>query len=334
MTEKKQKIVILGATGLIGSYLTDHFALNSSHKIYAIKNKKNFSKQYNNVTYSSCSISDKGSFKNLPDTADVVIMLAGLLPAGMSDYNPEKYFETNTIGMLNVLEYCRKAKVKQIIYTQTHSDVKGVWGKKTISPYEKPNIDYNNDHTIYVISKNAAVDLIKHYNKAYNLNYAIFRCPNIYAWHPDEYYFLDGKKTIIAYRYFIKRALASLPIEIYGDGKSKRDVVYIKDLIQMIDKAISKEIKNSIYNVSNGIAISIEEQIKDIISVFSPKDKPSEVIYRPEIEVVGLNYHYDISNAIEELEYKPQYFHIEMLEDMKKEMQYNRLNFTSQYEKE
>lgn len=331
MIEKNKKIVIFGATGLIGCYLTDYFVNNSSYTIYAVKNQKKFSKKYSQVNYCTCSISDKESFNNLPQTADVVIMLAGTLPAGMQNYNPEKYFEVNTIGMLNVLEYCRKANVKQIIYTQTHSDVKGLWGQKTISPYDGPNIDYNNDHTVYVISKNAAVDLIKHYHEAYNLNYAIFRCPNIYAWHPDEYYFLDGKKTIIAYRYFIKRALASLPIEIYGDGKSKRDVVYIKDLIQMIDKSISKEIKNSIYNVSNGIAISVEEQVKDIISVFSPKNNPSPIIYKPEIQLSGLNYHYDISNAIEELGYEPKYYHLEMLKDMKIEMQLNRLNLTSQY---
>lgn len=327
---KAKKIVIFGATGLIGSYLTDYFAQNSNHIIYAVKNNRDFSIKYENVHYCHCSISDKDSFVNLPQKADVVIMLAGVLPAGMNKYEPEKYFEVNTIGVLNVLEYCRRTQIKQIIYTQTHSDVKELWGKKTILPYEKPAIDYNNDHTVYVISKNAAVDLIKHYYAAYGLHYVILRCPNIYAWHPDEYYYLDGHKQIIAYRYFIKRATASLPIEIYGNKKSKRDVVYIKDLIQMVDKAVLKDIKHSVYNVSNGKAISVEQQVMDIISVFSPKDKPSEVIYRPEIKVSGLNYHYDIKNAVKELEYQPKYFHREMLEDMKKEMQQNRLHFVAQ----
>lgn len=321
MTDKRKKLLIFGATGLIGSYLTDYFSENSEYDIYAIRNKKNFSKFYENINYCKCSITDKKSFKTLPETADVVVMLAGLLPAGMKGYHPEKYFQVNTIGMLNVLEYCRRAKVKQIIYTQTHSDVKGLWGKETISPYANYCIDYNNDHTVYVISKNAAVELIKHYHEAYGLKYAIFRCPNIYAWHPDEYYYLNGKKQIIAYRYFINRAIKSLPIEIYGDGTSKRDVVYIKDLIQMIDSAVKKNISQSVYNVSNGVAISIEEQVKDIVDIFSPKNSPSEIIYKPNIPVSGLNYHYDIRNAIEELDYSPKYFHREMLEDMKREMQ-------------
>ncbi len=320
-----KKVLIFGAAGLIGTYLTDY--LHDNYEVWAVKNKKDFYKKYDNVNYVNCSITDKKSFENLPKNIDTVIMLAGLLPAGMSEYEPEKYFYVNTIGMLNVLEYCRQTNVKQIIYTQTHSDVKKLWGSGAIDPYSPPAMDYNNDHTVYVISKNAALELIKHYNAAYGLNYAVFRCPNIYAWHPDTHYFLDGKKTVIAYRLFIQNAINSLPIEIYGNGKEKRDVVYVKDLAQMIDKAILKEIKHSIYNVSNGEAISIEEQVKATIKVFSPKDNPSQIIYRTDKTVENLNYHYDISNAISELDYRPVYFNEEMLIDMKKEKESNRLNF-------
>lgn len=321
----KKNVIIFGAAGLIGTYLTE--AIRNKYNVIAVKNHSDFTVKYDNVKYYSCSITNKVDFEYLPQNIDVVIMLAGLLPAGMKNYEPEKYIQVNTIGMLNVLEYCRVNKIKQILYTQTHSDVKQYWGTGAINPYSEYKIDYNNDHTVYCISKIAAAELIKHYHAAHNLKYSILRCPNIYAWHPDEYYFLDGKKTIIAYRYFIKRAMASLPIEIYGNSSMKRDVVYIKDLIQLMEKSIDKEISSGIYNVSNGEAISVETQVKDIIDVFSPKGNPSEVIYRPDKKIENLNYHYDISNAIEDLDYSPKYFHKEMLLDMKEEMNQNRFNF-------
>ncbi len=318
-----KNILIFGATGLIGTYLIDY--LRGNYNLFAVKNKTDFYHKYDDVNYIQCSITEKESFKNLPKNIDTVVMLAGLLPAGMKGYYPENYFHVNTIGALNVLEYCRLNNVKQIIYTQTHSDVKKLWGTGTIDPYATYSIDYNNDHTVYVISKNASVELIKHYHEAYGLKYAIFRCPNIYAWHPDTYYYLNGKKTVIAYRLFIQNAINSMPIEIYGNGREKRDVVYVKDLTQMIDKAISKEIKQGIYNVSNGVAISIEEQVKATIKVFSPINNPSKIIYRPDKVIENLNYHYDISNAVQDLDYKPKFFIEEMLIDMKNEMTTNRL---------
>ncbi|MCM1265230.1 MAG: NAD(P)-dependent oxidoreductase [Candidatus Gastranaerophilales bacterium] len=321
----KKNVLIFGATGLIGSYLTDY--LRDMYNVFAVGNRSNFTVKYDDVSYYKCSIENKEDFEKLPKNIDVVVMLAGILPANMETYVPEKYFQVNTLGLLNVLEYCKQTGVKQIIYTQSHSDVKGLWGKGVIDAYVEYSLDYNNDHTVYVISKVAGVELIKHYHELCGLKYVILRCPNIYAWHPSTSYFVDGKKTIIAYRYFIKRAMESLPIEVYGDENSCRDVVYIKDLNQLVEKSISKEISSAFYNVSNGKAISIKEQVQDIIDVFSPKDNPSQIIYRPEIKVSNLNYQYDITNAKTELDYEPKYFHKEMLIDMKEEMSKNRFNF-------
>lgn len=100
-----------------------------------------------------------------------------------------------------------------------------------------------------------------------------------------------------------------------------RDIVYIKDFMQMIRLAIEKEIDAAIYNVSTGVSTTLEEQIKTIIEVFSPSDKPSKIIYRPDIEILEMNQQYSIENAVQELGYRPQYFCREMFEDMKQEMQ-------------
>ena len=101
-----KKVLIFGAAGLIGTYLTDY--LHDDYEVWAVKNKKDFHKKYDNVHYVQCSITDKESFDNLPKDIDSLVFLAGLLPAGMSDYQPEQYFNVNTLGALNVLEYCRK----------------------------------------------------------------------------------------------------------------------------------------------------------------------------------------------------------------------------------
>ncbi|MGZ5486710.1 MAG: NAD-dependent epimerase/dehydratase family protein, partial [Nitrososphaeraceae archaeon] len=68
---------------------------------------------------------------------------------------------------------------------------------------------------------------------------------------------------------------------------------------------------------------SLKEQIEGIIEVFSPKDKKSKIILRPD-KPNGRDFLMDISNAREELGYEPQYYYLDYLKDFKKEMELNR----------
>ena len=75
------------------------------------------------------------------------------------------------------------------------------------------------------------------------------------------------------------------------------------------------------------ILMDINPEVKDTIEVFSSPEHTSKIIYRPEMKIKDIKYHYDISNAIKDLGYKPKFFHIEMLKDMKEEMKKNRFDF-------
>jgi len=52
-----------------------------------------------------------------------VMLLSAQIPSYMSQYEPKKYVDSIILGGYNVLEYCRKAHVDRIIYTQTVFDV-------------------------------------------------------------------------------------------------------------------------------------------------------------------------------------------------------------------
>jgi UDP-glucose 4-epimerase len=129
----------------------------------------------------------------------------------------------------------------------------------------------------------------------------------------------------MGYRYFIQKAINSEPIEIWGDPQRSKDIVYVKDFNQMLNKAIESDLKKGFYNVATGIPTTLEEQIRGVVEVFSPDNNPSEIIYRPEKPSQN-SYLYDIENAKKELGYEPQFSYIAMLEDMKKEMNGNRFD--------
>lgn len=178
---------------------------------------------------------------------------------------------------------------------------------------------YGNDHTVYAISKRAVLDLIKHYHAECGLKYAVFRCPNIYSWDQDDYFYVNSEKKEIGWRRVVKKAVNSEDIEIWGDADTKKDLVYVKDLTWMIRAAIEKQIEHSVYNVANGEASSLKEQMITIAETFNPVGKPSKIIYRPDKKVALNNHHYNIDNAVQELGYRPKYFLKEMFEDMKEE---------------
>ena len=121
----------------------------------------------------------------------------------------------------------------------------------------------------------------------------------------------------------IEKAMKSEPIEIWGDKNYAKDMVHVYDFSQMLCKAALVDREEGFYNIGTGIPVTIEEQIKTIVDVFSPKDNPSPIVYRPD-KVCGGGFLMDITNAKEELGYEPKYDCRALFEDYKHEMEVQR----------
>ena len=228
------------------------------------------------------------------------------------------------MGTLNVLEYAKNVHADRIAYTQTWADLNGYLKEgKPWKPYLPRKPIFTGDHAIYCISKSAAVDLIEHYHQEYGLKNFIFRLPNIYLYSPESFYYVNGEKKYISYRYIIERAIKGETIELWGDPNKGKDIIYVKDLCQMIYKSLFTSKDSGVYNAGTGIKTSMQEQIEGIIQVFSPKNKKSKIVYCPEKKDCD-DFVMDISNIVEDLGYKPEYDYIKYLEDYKKERELDR----------
>jgi len=326
--------MVFGATGDLGTYFVDHLH-DVGYKIWAI-GRKNINEDYYNqrgINYAKVDITKKEDFSKLPFTGvDAVVLIAGAMPSRMEGYKPQKFIDVNVSGTLNVLEYCRQANVEQLLFTQSHSDVAGYWNTgEYIKPDAPRKLNLKGDHAVYIITKNAAVDLIEHYHQDYGLKTFVFRLPTIYNYRPIYDMYVNGKNVPMGYRFFIQKAINAEPIEIWGDPKKAKDIVYVKDFNQMLNKAIESDLEKGFYNVATGKPTTLEEQIRGVIDVFSPKDNPSKIIYRPEKPSQN-SYLYDITNAREELGYEPKYNYRDMLVDMKKEMNGNRFDHLKDFD--
>lgn len=322
-----KKIIVFGASGDTGKYFIDYLKKNISNKEYKIiasgsKELDYFEKI--GIDYYKVDITKEKEFEKLPtDNVYAVVDLAGLMPARMKGYNPYKYIDVNIIGNLNILEFCRKNKVDRILFSQSFGDIKDNAETDILLKADSPiNFNYSTDHTIYVMTKNFAVDMIKNYNKTYRLKAFIFRLPTIYLWSPIDEYYVDGKIRKIGYRILIDKAINGQDIEVWGDPTRQKDMVYVKDFCQMLYKALFVEKEFGHYNVGTGIGTTLLDQIKGIIEVFG-NEKESKIIMRPDLSNAP-QYIMDIEPAKRDLNYKPQYDYISMLKDFKKEMELRR----------
>jgi len=323
-----KKVIIFGATGNTGAYLVEHFVENldrQEFEVIAVGRKQTdfFTKQ--GIAYYRVDITDSQQFAVLPtDNIHAVINLAAMLPAYMEGYKPEQYIQTNIVGAFNVLEYCRKNHADRILYPQTEGDLSGYWGKEILLKPDLPRkFSFNSDHALYVIAKNTAVDMIENYHQQYGIKRFIFRMPTIYAYTPNQYFYVNGIKKVLAYRHLMNRAMAGESIEMWGDPTKAKDVVYVRDWCQMLCKAVTVDRDRGFYNVGTGTAVTLREQIEGMIQVFSPKDKKSVIIPCPD-KPDSREFIMDISNARVELGYEPQYYYLDYLKDFKQEMELNR----------
>ena len=325
----KKKIIVFGSAGNLGMYYIDYLQENldlSEYEIIAAGTREKYPFKFYTGTYIQVDITNEKDFEKLPkENVYAIIDFAGVLPAYLEKDDPHKYIDVNVTGTLNILEYCRKVKADRIIYTHTWAELNGyLKEKKPLKPNVPRKPPYKGDHAIYTITKCAAVDLIECYHHLYGLKNYIFKLPNIYMYSPEIYYYVDGEKKYISYRYMIQKAIKGEDIELWGDPDLGKDIVYVKDLCQMVFKAmLTNKVETGQYNAGTGKKTTMREQIEGIIKVFSPKDKPSKIIECREKRNCD-DFVMDISNIKEDLEYEPKYDYISYLEDYKKEMNLNR----------
>lgn len=315
-------IVIFGATGTVGTY-TSLFLKEKGYNVIAVGKRNNDNNFFNNydIKYYSLDITNLNDFDKLPlENVNSVIHLAGIKPSAMKDYMPKLYIDSILNGTFNVLTYCLNAKVEKIIFSHSRADSNYLMGKKPIPSDIIKKFPLTGDHSIYTICKNAAVDLLEHFYHQYGLKRFILRLPTIYAYHPNLYFYVNGEKKMMAYRFIIEQAIKGETIEIWGDPTKAKEIVYVKDLIQIIEKCIESPLDGGMYNVGRGVGITLDEQIKGIVNVFSNPYKKSDIIYRPDMpnarEFVN-----DISKTQAELSYHSLYSYHDLLIDYKKHLE-------------
>lgn len=306
--------IIIGASSFIGVYTATYF-VEMGEKIIVTGRNNKFKEYYDNlgVEYINLDLTNKSDFDKLPkDNVESVIVISGALPASENAdlkniENADNYIRVNVLGICYALEYCRKNGIKRLINTTSFADVANVLRlDPAIDETEKRDFSFLGDHAVYIISKNAASDVMEYYNHQHDMKNVWFRLPPVYGVGPHGYLKINGKLVKSGLQVFIDKAKEGKPIEVFGH--LERDTVYVKDVAQAYYKAAKSNCAYGLYNITSGKCNTLFEQATVCAELFAnnPKNK-SKVLYRGDIINRSKSYLFSIDRAKNDFGYEPKY---------------------------
>ena len=250
------KSLVTGGAGFIGSNLVDQL-VKKKHKVIVLDNfstgrRSNLSHhKIKNVKIIKVDISNSKHLDKYFNDVDYVFHLAGIADIVPSIENPSKYFKSNVVGTLNVVQAAKRAKIKKFIYAASASCY-GIPDKFPIKENAKINPMYP-----YAFTKWQAEELIMHWAKIYNFPAISVRFFNAYG---------PRSRTSGAYGavfgVFLAQKLANKPLTIVGNGNQTRDFIHVYDLVNGIIKAASSNKVGKIYNIGGGKEVKVNKITK------------------------------------------------------------------------
>jgi UDP-glucose 4-epimerase len=246
------KSVVTGGAGFIGSHLVE-LLLKKKHKVIVLDNlstgrKSNLNDFFKKIKFIKCDLSKKGKWEKYIKNADYVFHLASLADIVPSIEKPKDYFHANVTSTLNILEQCRKYRVKKIIYAASSS----CYGLANDFPTkEESKID---PRYPYALSKYLGEQLVLHWNRVYKIDVCSLRLFNVYGTRSRT----SGTYGAV-FGVFLAQKIANKPLTVVGNGKQTRDFTYVTDVVRAFELAAKKKTKNIVYNVGSGDTVSINQ---------------------------------------------------------------------------
>ncbi|MGE6796256.1 NAD-dependent epimerase [Psychrobacter okhotskensis] len=232
---------------------------------------------------------------------DIVINLGAQAGVRYSIENPHAYIDSNVVGFMNILEGCRHAKVKHLIYASSSS----VYGMNVQQPFStKDCVDF--PISLYAATKKSNELMAHSYSHLYNIPTTGLRFFTVYGPYgrPDMAYFS-----------FTKKILAGEPIDVFNNGIMQRDFTYIDDIIQGIMRIMERPpspqtssittatAPYKLYNIGNNQPITLRLFITAIESACGKKAK--ENLLPMQAGDVPITYA-DIDELVEDIGFRPK----------------------------
>lgn len=299
-----KSILITGGAGFIGSHLVDQLlgeggwqvtVVDDFNDFYSPETKRaNIAAHLDNPDYTLAAgdIRDYEALEKLfaANEFDCIVHLAARAGVRPSLAEPRLYTETNVNGTVNLLELAKQHDVKQFVFGSS-SSVYGINSKVPFAeddPISKPISPY--------AATKAAGELICHtYAHLYDIRCVCLRFFTVYG---------ARQRPDLAIHKFSKLITSGKPIQVFGDGTTRRDYTYVDDIIQGVRAAIDYD--RSMYEIFN-LGESQTTELSELISALEKNLDMNAVIDRQPMQPGDVPVTFaDISKSGELLGYNPK----------------------------
>ena len=242
---KKNKILITGGAGFVGSNLINYFINNTKYKIISLDNyssgkKKNHFKN-SRISYIDGDTKDIEKFIRSPNTINSIFHFGEFARIYQSFINMEECLNSNSIGTNAVFKFCLKNKIR-LIYSATSASLGNKGNDKNLSPY--------------AFTKSKNLELLENLKKWFGFKYEVIYFYNVYG--PRQ---ISSGKMSTVIGIFENAFKNKKPLPVVRPGTQSRRFTHIDDTIKICYLAWKKNLCRH-YSISHKKSYSILDVAK------------------------------------------------------------------------
>jgi UDP-glucose 4-epimerase len=290
--------LVTGGLGFVGSHLAEEL-YNAGHTVTVLDNlsnghQNNLSHLKDRINFSISNVEQINS-TTFETKFDGIFHLA-TAPRSSSLKDPLRDIETNCKGMISVLELAKKDDAK-VVFTSNS----GIYGSTNNGgPIDENSI--NNPTTPYDANKLVSEYYCKIYHNIYNTRSAIVRFATVYGERQRVNEALNWRPLVAT---FVKNVLRKENVTVNGDGLQTRDLLYVKDAVQGVIKAMESSSNSAeIFLLSTNTETSVNKVLRVIEDIVRIK---ANVVHSDFLKGDIMRMRYNYTKAQRILGYKPSY---------------------------
>lgn len=267
MIKKLDKIFLAGHSGLIGSAINRKLKSKGYKKVITI-DKKNLDLT-NQIKVDNFIKKIKPKF---------IFIAAAKVGGVLSNKNfKANYIYENLMIQTNLIHSAYKYGVKDLIFLGS-SCIYPKFSKQPIKESYLLSSKLENTNDAYAIAKIAGIKMCESYNDQYKTNYKCLMPTNTFGPN-DNYDILNSHfvASLIKKIYDINQKNLK-QIKIWGNGKPRREIIYVDDIAEACVYFMNKKTKHSLINIGTGVDYSIKEYVKIFLN-FLAKEKKVKIVF-------------------------------------------------------
>jgi len=248
----RERVIVTGGCGFVGSYLVERLLLEGSHVIvldnFSAGRRSNLQAVQDDpqLDLIEADLSVDSDWTGLFQNVSKVFHLAALADIVPSLERPLAYYQSNVTATAQVLEAARRHGVQRLVYAASSS----CYG--LADQFPTPETAPIRPEYPYALTKYMGEELVLHWAKVYKISAMALRLFNVYG---------PRSRTTGAYGavfgVFLAQKLAGRPLTIVGDGDQTRDFTYVTDVVEAFLLAGKDRGSGEVMNVGTGRPVSV-----------------------------------------------------------------------------